>query len=177
MRIISGIKRGKILFTPKSNDIRPTSDKARESIYNILNSRLENGFENKTIIDIFSGTGALGLEALSRGAKNASFVDIDITLTKKNIIHCGFTNVNLIKKDATKLDYSNIAYDIIFLDAPYNKGLSDKVLQLLITKKYCHTDSLIIAEVAKEETLDTTGFNILDERIYGAAKFYILSLY
>ena len=85
MRIISGSLRGKKLFTPKNDNVRPTTDRTRESIYNILYAKLDNPLSEYSVLDIFSGTGAFGLEALSRGAKDATFVDIDLSLTKKNV--------------------------------------------------------------------------------------------
>ena len=88
MRIIAGTLRGKQLFSPKDEHIRPTSDRAREAIFNIINSKIELPLADINVIDIFSGSGAFGLEAASRGAKSVTFVDIDLTLTKKNATHC-----------------------------------------------------------------------------------------
>jgi 16S rRNA (guanine966-N2)-methyltransferase len=107
MRIISGIKKGKNLFTPKSDNIRPTSDKTRQAIYNILYNMLEDPLSEYTILDIFAGTGALGLEGLSRGAKSATFIDIDTNLAQKNAKLCGFNNVEFLTRDALNLGYTN----------------------------------------------------------------------
>ena len=175
MRIISGSKRGKILFTPKGNNIRPTTDRTREALYSIIFSRLEKSFNEYKVLDIFSGTGAFGLEALSRGAKEVSFVDIDLTLTQKNVNLCGFTNVTFIKSDARKLLKAKTDFDLIFIDAPYNKGLSEPVLENLLKQGYLTPKTLLIVEVAREEILNTTSdFVIEDERIYGASKILFL---
>ena len=177
MRIISGSKKGKKLFTPSSDNIRPTADRARESIYNILYSKLENPISDYAFLDIFSGTGAFGLEALSRGAKSATFVDKDLTLTKKNVDLCGFKNVSYINKDARFLTKSATKYDIIFLDAPYNKDLTIPTINNLISNGYCHPNTLIIAETHKNEelTLDN-NLTIIDQRIYSIAKFSFITL-
>ena len=177
MRIISGTLRSKKLFTPKDDTkIRPTSDRAREAIFNIITSKLESSFSELAVLDIFSGTGALGLEAASRGAKSITFVDIDLELTQKNAKLCGLKNVKFIKKDATKLPLAQDPYDLIFLDAPYNQGLTDPTLNALIKGNYLTPKTLIIAETAKDEALDIPSLlELIDKRIYGAARFSFLS--
>lgn len=172
MRIISGSKRGKILFSPQDDSIRPTSDKAREAIYNILYTKLPEPITEYTILDIFSGTGALGLEAISRGAKSATFVDINTTLTQKNISACGFKNVEVIQKDARYLTKTNKKYNLVFMDAPYNKGLSEPVIQNLVANNWLEKNAILVIETARDESLDLTNIalEIIDERIYGAAK-------
>lgn len=177
MRIISGSCRGKKLFTPTENTIRPTADRAREALFNILTSRLQQHLSETAVIDIFSGTGAFGLEAASRGAKSVAFVDIDLTLTKKNVNACGFKNVRFIQKNATQLPPALHPFDLIFLDAPYNKGLTAQVLEVLLRQGYCHTDTQLIAETARDEVLPLPAkLTLDDERSYGAARFSFLSL-
>lgn len=178
MRIISGTLRSKKLLTPKDDTkIRPTSDRAREAIFNIITAKLDTPFKELNVLDIFSGTGALGLEAASRGAKSVTFVDIDLTLTQKNAKLCGFKNLSFIKKDATKLPTSPITFDIIFLDAPYNQELTLPTLNALIKGNYLKPETLIIAETAKDEVLNIpTPLELIDERIYGAARFSFLIL-
>ncbi len=177
MRIISGNLRGKKLFTPKDDNVRPTTDRTREAIYNILYAKLDKPFSEYSILDIFSGTGAFGLEALSRGAKDATFVDIDLSLTKKNIELCGFKNTSLIKSDARFIGKAKHTYDIVFMDAPYNKGLTEPVLDNLYNNNYLNQDTIIIVELAKNENLNLDDkFNIIDTRIYGAAKVVFLSI-
>jgi len=175
MRIISGIKRGKVLFTPKDERIRPTTDRAREALFSIITSKIGNDFKDLDILDIFSGTGAFGLEAASRGAKSVTFVDIDLRLTEKNAKLCGFKNVSFIKHDARLLPPTIKKYDLIFMDAPYNLGLSEPTLENLIKQNYLAPDALIIVETAKDEALRLPQeLEIIDERTYGAAKFRFL---
>lgn len=178
MRIISGTLRSKKLFTPKDDTkIRPTADRAREAVFNIITSKLDTSFKELTVLDIFSGTGALGLEAASRGAKNVTFVDTDLELTQKNAKLCGFDNIRFIKKDATKLPLTQTPYDLIFLDAPYNQGLTAPTLNVLIKGGYLTHQTLIVAETAKNEALDIpASLELIDERTYGAARFSFLNL-
>jgi len=177
MRIISGALRSKKLFTPKDDTkIRPTSDRAREAVFNIITAKLNTPFSDLSVLDIFSGTGALGLEAASRGAKSITFVDIDLELTQKNAKLCGFNNLSFIKKDATKLSPAQMPYDLVFLDAPYNQGLTTPTLNALIKGNYLKPKTLIIAETAKAEALDIPSLlKLIDERIYGAARFSFLT--
>jgi 16S rRNA (guanine966-N2)-methyltransferase len=172
MRIVSGTKRGKKLFTPQDDSIRPTADKVRSAIYNILYTKLENPLTEYTVLDIFSGSGALGLEALSRGAKSTTFVDINLTLTKKNISACGFNNVELIQKDARFLGLTRQKYNLVFMDAPYNKGLTEPTLKTLITNNWLEKNTILVVETAREEILDLSEINleVIDERTYGSAK-------
>jgi len=175
MRIIAGTKRGKNLLTPNDMRIRPTTDRAREALFSIITSKIGNDFKDLDILDIFSGTGAFGLEAASRGAKSVTFVDIDLRLTEKNAKLCGFKNVSFIKRDARLLPPTAKKYDIIFMDAPYNMGLSEPTLKNLIEQEYAADDALVIVETAKEEALDIPeSVEVIDARIYGAAKFWFL---
>ena len=177
MRIISGTLRGKKLLTPANERIRPTTDRAREALFSIITSKLAQPVSEYNVLDIFSGTGAFGLEATSRGAKSVTFVDIDLSLTKKNAQLCGFKNLSFIKKDARHLPVSTKTYDLIFMDAPYNMGLSAPVLDILINHNYLNKKSLIIVETAKDEELASPSLlEMIDERIYGAAhfRFYVL---
>ena len=176
MRIIAGSKKGKKLFTPKGDNIRPTTDRTREALYSILFARLKKEFSLYRVLDIFSGTGAFGLEALSRGAREVCFVDIDLSLTKKNVEFCGFHNVSFIKSDARKIGKVKDVFDLVFMDAPYNRGLSEEVLDNLYDKGYLGEDSIVIVEVARDEKIVINEkFVLEDERVYGAAKVLFLS--
>lgn len=175
MRIISGSKRGKVLATPSDERIRPTTDRAREALFSIIQSKIGDELQNMAVLDIFSGTGALGLEAASRGAKSVAFVDIDLRLTEKNAKLCGFNNLSFIKRDARNLSQARTVYDLIFLDAPYHMGLSEPTLDNLLKQGYVAKEALVIVETAKDEKLDVpSGMEVIDERIYGAAKFRFL---
>lgn len=176
MRIISGTIKGKKLFTPKTDNIRPTTDRTREAIFSILYSKLSNGFNSLRVLDIFSGSGAFGLEALSRGAENVCFLDIDLTLTQKNAKLCGFTNISYQKTDARRLKPATNAYDIIFMDAPYNQGLTLPVLENLYQKNYLKETTIIIVELEKEEHIDLPQtYTQIDERVYGISKILFLT--
>ncbi len=175
MRIIAGTKRGKKLFTPADERIRPTADRAREALFNILNAKLKESLAAYDVLDVFAGTGALGLEAASRGAKSVLFVDIDTALAEKNAKACGFDNVQFIKRDARQLPKARQAYGLAFSDAPYNKGLSEPVLQKLINEGYLADEALVVVETAADEALAIPeGFEMIDERRYGAARFTFL---
>ncbi len=176
MRIISGVKRGKKLFTPQDERVRPTSDRAREALFSILYAKYFDTLEGVRVLDIFSGTGAIGLEALSRGAKEVLFVDVDLRLTKKNASVCGFEGSHFLERDARKLPKAKGAYGLIFLDAPYNKGLSEPVLAELLNEGYVGEDTLIVVETAADEVLGVPQvLRLVEERGYGAARFSFLS--
>ena len=177
MRIISGCYRGKKLFTPNDDRIRPTADRTREAVFSILFSKMEKSFSECSVLDVFSGSGALGLEALSRGAKKALFVDINLSLTKKNVVAFGAKNVAFIERDARKLPVCNEKFDLIFMDAPYNKGLSEEALECLFKQGYLSDDAIIVVEVARDEELGLSdNFNVEDIRTYGACKVLFLSV-
>ena len=177
MRIISGTLRGKKLFTPADNRIRPTADRAREAVFNILNSRLDFPLAECDVLDVFAGTGAFGLEAYSRGAKTVVFVDTDLTLAKKNAAACKINNAKFIQSDARLLPPTRRSCNLIFLDAPYNQGLTAPALQALLKGGWCAPNAWIIAETARDEALPLPPeLELADERTYGAARFSFLRL-
>ena len=132
MRIISGSARGRKLFSPEGMDVRPTTDKVKESLFNIIQFELPGA----AVLDLFAGTGQLGLEALSRGAEKAVFVDSSgksLSVVKKNVELCGFSaNARLVRSDALSyLVRAEERFDIVFLDPPYHNGLCEKAFELL----------------------------------------------
>lgn len=176
MRIISGSLKGKILKSPENYNTRPTSDKARSAIFNILeHAPWSFGVINQNIMDIFAGTGAFGLEGLSRGASNCIFVENDKIAQRvlnSNISECKFNDkAKLLAKDALKLDMrpANIQpVDIIFLDPPYNKGLIEPTIQNLIEKQWLNKEAIIIAEAEKKEKIETpNGLELVKQTNYG----------
>lgn len=174
MRIIGGLYRGKNLISPKNDAIRPTSDMAREMLFNILYSKLEKNWNELTWLDVFTGSGAVGLEAISRGVKQATLIDLDISSAAKNIAL--FPNeqkkIKLIKSSATKLSVANEAFDIIFLDAPYQKNLSEPAIKSLLQQGWIKDDSIIIIELAKdEEFLTPSELEKIDNRSRGISQF------
>ena len=132
MRIIAGSARGRKLFSPEGMDVRPTTDKVKESLFNIIQFEIPGA----RVLDLFSGTGQLGLEALSRGAAEAVFVDASgksLATVKKNVALCGFGDRSrLVSGDAfAYLARGEGPFDLVFLDPPYHKGLCGRALELL----------------------------------------------
>ena len=174
MRIIGGKYRGKKLISPVSKNIRPTSDKAREAVFNILRNKLGGNFYGKKLIDVFAGSGAFGLEALSQGFSEIALVDIDVSDLQKNIKLFASENdkIKVIKADATKKIIVDKKYDVLFMDAPYNQGLTEKALD---TVKDCLIEGAIcLIEVEKGENCELpSNYKLIDERCYGIAKIVI----
>lgn len=174
MRIIAGIYRGKKLFTPESNDVRPTSDRARESVFNIINSKISGSWSDYNFLDLYSGSGAMGLEALSRGVKDICLVDKNTKLLTRNaaLFTKEQAKIKILTADATNLSGSNKKYNLVFMDAPYKKGLTEKTLQELLQKNWLQDNALCVIEVEKNEAVCIPDiFEIIDERTYGLAKF------
>ncbi|HVP35951.1 MAG TPA: 16S rRNA (guanine(966)-N(2))-methyltransferase RsmD [Terriglobales bacterium] len=169
MRIISGEKKGVRLFSLKKRKIRPTSDKVKEAIYNILTS-----VEDKRVLDLFAGSGALGIEALSRGADEVVFVDdssSSLNLIRKNLEKLGLIDKSrIVKKDAIRFLKAEFEenFDIIFADPPYGKGFCQKVLEILSGKVILNPDGVLVIEHHKKEKLETVrNLILLKERKYG----------
>jgi len=177
MRIISGTYRGKKLYSPDSDKVRPTSDRAREAIFNILNFMLDEPWSEYSLLDVFSGTGAFALESLSRGAKQVCLIDIDTSNLLKNIalFPQEKSRIDTIRCDIKNLSQSTDKYDIVFMDAPYNKGLSEIALQNLANKNWLQDNALCIVELEKTEQISIPScYKFINERIYGIAKILFL---
>ena len=177
MRIVAGKYRSKKLFTPKDMNVRPTSERAREALFNILNSRFGSDYSAFDLLDIFAGTGAFGFEGLSRGVNSVTFVDINTELVKKNATL--FANdkekIKIIKANATNLPHSVKQYNFVFSDAPYDKGLSEKALAELVAKNWLKDGAICLVEVRHSEDFALPqDFSQFDERIYGQAKVLFL---
>jgi len=178
MRIIGGKYRGRKLITPANQDIRPTSDRMRETIFNIL-SHGSRSLEGALVLDVFAGTGALGIEALSRGAAHVTFFDQDQTalaLVKKNVALIGAQEKTTLKCEiAPNLPRSNLAFDFVFLDPPYNLNLINETLTILEKNNYLADNCMIIAEYNSNNTLIINdNFSLLKEKTYGDARFSYL---
>ena len=176
MRIVAGKFRGKQLTSPSDDSIRPTSDRARESMFNILGSRLGPVLVGKRVLDLFAGTGALGLEALSRGAEHVTFVETGAEgrgLIRDHIEAFGAGGITkLLRRDATALGTPGTfgQFDLIFLDPPYNQGLGEKALAELAANGWIAPGATIVWEEAVEaEVAIPPGFALDDMREYGAA--------
>ena len=157
MRIISGTSKGRKLVTPRSPSLRPTSDRVKESIFNIL--RVE--MEGKVVLDLFAGTGNLGIEALSRGAEKAIFVEKGrqaIRLIQRNLTQLGLEERSeIVPKDANQaigiLKQRGESFDLILMDPPYEKGLIQKTLIKLYSHRIYHEDSILVIEHDRREPI------------------------
>ena len=148
MRVITGSARGRKLFEPKDMAIRPTTDKVKESIFNIV----QFDIEGRRVLDLFAGTGQLGIEALSRGAKSATFVDESndaIKIVRSNLEHCKLTGEVVRENAVSFLDHCG-KYDVIFLDPPYKTGLIDAVLRKIIQFDILSDGGIIVCETSSE---------------------------
>lgn len=181
MRIIAGAAKGRRLSTPRDRRIRPTSDRVKESLFNILNVRLES-FKELRVLDLFAGTGNLGIEALSRGASEALFIDENreaADLIRKNLVATGMAGRGkIIQKEVLsvlKTLGEGPLYDIIFLDPPYGMNLVPKALEVLHSL-LSGPEAIVVAETAARETVpDEAGYlKQVDRRTYGdtALTFY-----
>lgn len=182
MRIVAGKFRGRALLTPSDDSIRPTSDRAREAIFNVIASRLGPVFTGLKVLDLFAGTGALGLEALSRGAQQAVLVDNGAEargLIRDNIEALGLGGVaKLLRRDATALGPAGTMgpVDLVFLDPPYGKGLGERALVSLNEGKWLAPDALIVFEEGVDvEIALPPGYALQDRRVYGAAAMHIVA--
>lgn len=182
MRIVAGKFRGKQLTSPSDDSIRPTSDRVRESVFNILGSRLGPVLEGRRVLDLFAGTGALGLEALSRGAAHVTFVETGAEgrgLIRDHIEAFGAAGITkLLRRDATALGAPGTfgQFDLVFLDPPYSQGLGEKALAELAANGWLAPGATIVwEESAEAEVVLPEGFTLEDTREYGAAAIRFLS--
>lgn len=151
MRIISGTARGRKLKEPQGMDTRPTTDKVKESLFNIIQFELEG----RRVLDLFAGTGQLGLEALSRGAEHCTFVDQRreaVGLVRDNVKLCGFTDcARVVQEESLSfLSACREKYDVVFLDPPYNSGLLEKSLNFLTQFDILREHGIIVCESGAE---------------------------
>jgi len=169
MRVISGRCRGRKLMEIQGRQIRPTSDRVKEAVFNILGQKVKKAM----VLDLFAGTGALGIEALSRGASHATFMDIDCDTIRQNLNLCG------LEKKATCITYNIIKdniynrlngqlFDLIFIDPPYGKGHIEDTLQKESFIDLLDENGIIIAEHSHKERLQIK-FSTLD--IYRQKKY------
>lgn len=184
MRIVGGKHRGRGLDSPPDAAVRPTSDRARESLFNILeHGKLTRGglspVRSARVLDAFCGTGALGLEALSRGAAFATFMDTGpaaLRLAQSNARKLGETaTTRFLQADATRPPRADAPCTLAFLDAPYGEGLATPALAALATAGWLADGAIIVVETATRDDLEPpAGFAKVDERRYGKAKLTFL---
>lgn len=178
MRIIAGSKRGKILAELKGDQTRPTSDRARESLFNLIDNYLRARavtWPDVTFADVFAGTGAVGCEAASRGAKRVFFFENDPVA-----LQCLKANMALFEHTTLFFDALNPLMarppiDILFMDAPYHAGLWEKALPAFVNTGWVGKNTLVIIETDKTENPDIPfGFVQSDKRSYGRNTFWFL---
>jgi 16S rRNA (guanine966-N2)-methyltransferase len=181
MRVVGGRLRGRSIASPSSNDIRPTQDRLRESLFNILMHAYGNPIDGARVLDLFAGTGALGIEAISRGAAFTLFIDNGAearALLRNNVEALGLGGVTKVfRRDATNLGeaYPVEPFSLVFLDPPYGRGLADKALVSLREGKWLTPDALAIVEESKSATFDPPDhFEEIERRAYDETEFVFL---
>lgn len=183
-KIIAGKWRGRNLEYFTGREIRPTSSRARESVFNILMHRyMENGDSyiiGQSVADICCGSGAMGLEALSRGAEHAVFVDTNsdsLKLARRNVQKFGaLDESDFVQSDAVKLPAARKACQVVFIDPPYGKNLLPAILKSLKEKNWVAEGGLVLVEQEASEPLpETEHFALVEERKYGRSRIAIYS--
>jgi 16S rRNA (guanine966-N2)-methyltransferase len=178
MRIIAGSHRGRRIEAPPDATIRPTSDRIRESLFNILGHRL-GGFADKTVLDGFAGTGALGFEALSRGAASALFMDNNkaaLDLCRRSAAALGLDGRAAFRLgDIARPPAAQEKFDLVLLDPPYGKGLGSAALSALEDAGWLADNAIIVIEADKSQPEATPqGFSVIDSRDYGRTRIELL---
>ncbi len=179
MRIIAGNYRGKKLISPQRGDVRPTADRAREAVFNILNSRLDSAWPEYHLLDLFAGTGAFALEALSRGAASVCLVDINPADARKNtaLFPREQNKITLLSASAVALPPAARQFNLLFSDAPYKRGLSEPALISAYEQGWLAPGALCVVELEKNEVFAVPeAFELIDRRVYGLAQFLFLRL-
>jgi 16S rRNA (guanine966-N2)-methyltransferase len=183
MRVTAGLYGGRTLATPHDNRVRPTADKVRQAIYNILlHNDLGLSLEGARVADLFAGTGAMGIEALSRGASFCLFVDDSAesrALVRQNVEALALTGVSKIwRRDATKLGPMAAGaggpFHLAILDPPYHKGLIEPALAALREGGWLTAWAVVVVETADDETVEGAGYTRVLERVYGETKVTFL---
>ena len=151
MRVITGTARGRRLKTPENYDIRPTTDNVKESVFNII----QFDIEGRRVLDLFAGTGQLGIECLSRGAAEAVFIDENtaaVKIVKENLKTCGFTAA-VLQQDALIYLRHCGRFDLVFVDPPYDSGLYESVLETINSVDILSDGGIILCESRREKSL------------------------
>lgn len=184
MRIVAGSLKGRAIVTPEGQNTRPTSDRARQAIFNVLeHAPWAEGLHEARVIDLYAGSGALGFEALSRGAAFCLFVDTDDGARgaiRENMDAYGlFGRCRVHRRSATDLGprpgSAGEAFTLAFLDPPYAKGLGEQTLARLLEGGWLAPGAIVVFERGSDEPeIDTPGYERLDARDYGAARVLFL---
>jgi 16S rRNA (guanine966-N2)-methyltransferase len=184
MRIVAGKFRGRAIASPEHDGLRPTSDRVRESVFNILAHGIDDfDLQGARVMDLFAGTGALGLEALSRGAAYCLFVEDDTdarALIRTNVEALGLTGeTRIFRRDATDLGPAGAkdSFTLAFLDPPYGKGLGEKALAILASGKWLVPGAIaVLEERAGTAVVIPPSYDLLDCRTYGDTEIRFLRL-
>jgi 16S rRNA (guanine966-N2)-methyltransferase len=180
MRIVGGRLRGRNLASPKSDAIRPTADRLRESLFNVLAHGHGDPVTNARVLDLFAGTGALGLEALSRGASFALFVDDRAearALIRANVEALGVGgSARIFRRDATKLGNAHplAPFSLVFADPPYGKGFAETALISAREGGWLTPETLVVVEEAKGKFVTPESFAQIERRTYDDTDFIFL---
>jgi 16S rRNA (guanine966-N2)-methyltransferase len=176
MRIIAGQWRGRPLVAPPGEATRPTSERAREALFSMLASRLGD-FDGLRVADLYAGTGALGLEALSRGAAHATFVENDkaaVTALRANILKCDAERATaVLQQPVQAIGRAPAPFDLLLLDPPYGEGHALPALARLVEYGWVAPHALVSVEMAKGETLEPPGFSLDTVRAHGKARLHL----
>ena len=181
MRIIAGRHRGRRLKSPKGKTTRPTSDAVREAIFNGLSHQVPSPIEEAVVLDLFAGSGALGLEALSRGARHVTFVDSDReaqAAIRENIELLGEgPRTRLLPVDFRRLPRAREPADLIFLDPPYGLGLLMAGVDYAAKNQWLGPDTLLVMEMAAaDKSISDEAFHVLWRRTYGRTQIVLAKL-
>ena len=180
MRVVGGKLRSRPLAGPKSQGVRPTSDRSREALFNILTHAYDDPVAGARVLDLFAGTGALGIEAISRGATYTLFVDDGVearALLRDNVETLGLGGVTRIfRRDATKLGPAHPLdpFDLVFADPPYGKGLAEKALVSAREGGWLKLEALLVVEEEAGIFAAPDGFEELERRAYDDTEFVFL---
>ena len=181
MRVVGGRLKGRSLASPSSRDIRPTADRLRESVFNILVHGYDNPIDGARVLDLFAGTGALGIEALSRGAAFVLFVDNGAearALLRNNVEALALGGITKVyRRDATDLGAAHPMepFSLAFLDPPYGKGLGEMALASLRDGNWLVPGALVVVEEAVAAKFVTPdGFEELERRAYDDTEFVLM---
>lgn len=179
MRIVGGEFRGRSLATPKSDDIRPTTDRTRESLFNILSHAYPQALDGTRVLDLFAGTGAVGLEAMSRGARAALFIEQSVE--GRGLLHANIEALGVIgrakifRRDATALGSVGTMepFDFLFADPPYAKGLGERALDAAARGGWLNDGALaILEERADIQPAAVDGFDLIEVRTFGDTRMH-----
>lgn len=188
MRIVAGAHRGRSLVAPKGHSTRPTGDRARQALFNILeHAPWSPGLSGLRTLDLFAGSGALGLEAVSRGAAFCLFADADpaaaaaiaaniaaLRLEDRCAVH-RWDATTLSPRASSPIGRENLGFDLAFLDPPYGAGLVDRALASLVAGHWLDPDALVVAERGEAEPAPAApSFEVIDNRAWGAARVWFL---